>query len=65
MLVKKGQQLLGRECQVLVWPCFRENSLMPNGFAGAALGSLVGGPVIVGAATKRKDLEHTEEIGVW
>ncbi|CAH6866485.1 tRNA(Met) cytidine acetyltransferase TmcA [Vibrio chagasii] len=56
--VKKGQQLLGRECQVLV--CDFREQFDANGFS-AALGSLVGGGLLLVLPPNIKDPEHTEE----
>ena len=52
--VKKGQQLLGRECQVLV--CDFREQFDANGFS-AALGALVGGGLLL---VLPPDIENTE-----
>ncbi|WP_434567259.1 GNAT family N-acetyltransferase [Vibrio chagasii] len=53
---KKGQQLLGRECQVLV--CDFREQFDANGFS-AALGALVGGGLLLVLAP---DIENTEGL---
>ncbi|NVN80087.1 MULTISPECIES: tRNA(Met) cytidine acetyltransferase TmcA [unclassified Vibrio] len=58
--VKKGQQLLGRECQVLV--CDFREQFDANGFS-AALGSLVGGGLLLVLAPKIDDSEDSECFG--
>lgn len=54
--VKKGQQLLGRECQVLV--CDFREQFDANGFS-AALGALVGGGLLL---VLPPDIEITEDL---
>lgn len=58
--VKKGQQLLGRECQVLV--CDFREQFDANGFS-AALGSLVGGGLLLVLPPKVDDSEDSECFG--
>ncbi|WP_139683655.1 tRNA(Met) cytidine acetyltransferase TmcA [Vibrio tasmaniensis] len=58
--VKKGQQLLGRECQVLV--CDFREQFDANGFS-AALGSLVGGGLMLVLPPKVDDSEDSESFG--
>ncbi|WP_060980819.1 GNAT family N-acetyltransferase [Vibrio splendidus] len=58
--VKKGQQLLGRECQVLV--CDFREQFDANGFS-AALGSLVGGGLLLVLPPKVDDSEGSECFG--
>ncbi|WP_394138539.1 GNAT family N-acetyltransferase [Vibrio chagasii] len=54
--VKKGQQLLGRECQVLV--CDFREQFDANGFS-AALGALIGGGLLL---VLPPDIEITEDL---
>ncbi|MCG9544511.1 GNAT family N-acetyltransferase [Vibrio sp. Isolate33] len=58
--VKKGQQLLGRECQVLV--CDFREQFDANGFS-AALGSLVGGGLLLVLPPKVDGSEDSECFG--
>ena len=58
--VKKGQQLLGRECQVLV--CDFREQFDANGFS-AALGSLVGGGLLLVLPPKIDGSEDSESFG--
>ncbi|MEZ9039076.1 MULTISPECIES: GNAT family N-acetyltransferase [unclassified Vibrio] len=58
--VKKGQQLLGRECQVLV--CDFREQFDANGFS-AALGSLVGGGLLLVLPPKVNASEDSESFG--
>ncbi|MEZ9566829.1 GNAT family N-acetyltransferase [Vibrio artabrorum] len=58
--VKKGQQLLGRECQVLV--CDFRVQFDANGFS-AALGSLVGGGLLLVLPPKVDDSTDSESFG--
>ncbi|MEZ8166688.1 MULTISPECIES: GNAT family N-acetyltransferase [unclassified Vibrio] len=58
--VKKGQQLLGRECQVLV--CDFREQFDANGFS-AALGSLIGGGLLLVLPPKVDDSEDNESFG--
>lgn len=58
--VKKGQQLLGRECQVLV--CDFREQFDANGFS-AALGSLVGGGLLLVLPPKVDASEDSESFG--
>ncbi|CAK2449559.1 tRNA(Met) cytidine acetyltransferase TmcA [Vibrio crassostreae] len=58
--VKKGQQLLGRECQVLV--CDFREQFDANGFS-AALGSLIGGGLLLVLPPKVDDSEDSECFG--
>ena len=58
--VKKGQQLLGRECQVLV--CDFREQFDANGFS-AALGSLVGGGLLLVLPPKVDDSKNSESFG--
>ncbi|MEZ8858695.1 GNAT family N-acetyltransferase [Vibrio sp. 10N.247.311.51] len=58
--VKKGQQLLGRECQVLV--CDFREQFDANGFS-AALGSLVGGGLLLVLPPKFDGSEDSESFG--
>ncbi|MBE8576278.1 GNAT family N-acetyltransferase [Vibrio sp. OPT18] len=58
--VKKGQQLLGRECQVLV--CDFREQFDANGFS-AALGSLVGGGLLLVLPPKVDASEDIESFG--
>ncbi|PMM69479.1 GNAT family N-acetyltransferase [Vibrio sp. 10N.261.46.F12] len=58
--VKKGQQLLGRECQVLV--CDFREQFDANGFS-AALGSLVGGGLLLVLPPKVDDTEDSKSYG--
>lgn len=55
---KKGQQLLGRECQVLV--CDFREQFDANGFS-AALGALVGGGLLLVLSPSLKESEYAEE----
>ncbi|WP_299689899.1 GNAT family N-acetyltransferase [uncultured Vibrio sp.] len=58
--VKKGQQLLGRECQVLV--CDFRAQFDANSFS-AALGSLVGGGLLLVLPPKADDSDDGESFG--
>ncbi|CDU04768.1 putative P-loop ATPase fused to an acetyltransferase [Vibrio coralliirubri] len=58
--VKKGQQLLGRECQVLV--CDFREQFDANGFS-AALGSLAGGGLLLVLPPKVDASEDSESFG--
>ncbi|MFA0155550.1 GNAT family N-acetyltransferase [Vibrio sp. 10N.261.46.A3] len=58
--VKKGQQLLGRECQVLV--CDFREQFDANGFS-AALGSLVGGGLLLVLPPQVDASEDSESFG--
>ncbi|MEZ8786209.1 GNAT family N-acetyltransferase [Vibrio splendidus] len=58
--VKKGQQLLGRECQILV--CDFRDQFDANGFS-AALGSLVGGGLLLVLPPKFDASEDSESFG--
>ncbi|WP_409438374.1 tRNA(Met) cytidine acetyltransferase TmcA [Vibrio sp. BS-M-Sm-2] len=58
--VKKGQQLLGRECQVLV--CDFREQFDANGFS-AALGSLVGGGLLLVLPPKVDDSKNSASFG--
>ncbi|WP_086775006.1 GNAT family N-acetyltransferase [Vibrio coralliirubri] len=58
--VKKGQQLLGRECQVLV--CDFREQFDANGFS-VALGSLVGGGLLLVLPPKVEASEDSESFG--
>ncbi|ULN66563.1 GNAT family N-acetyltransferase [Vibrio gigantis] len=58
--VKKGQQLLGRECQLLV--CDFREQFDANSFS-AALGSLVGGGLLLVLLPKVDDSKNSESFG--
>ena len=58
--VKKGQQLLGRECQLLV--CDFREQFDANGFS-AALGSLVGGGLLLVLPPKVDDSKNSASFG--